>query len=854
MKLQSCVISAVVAAAAALAVHTGEAAEVSFTVKPWAERVGDKVKITFAVSAPTDVDAAILDGQGGVVRHLAAGVLGENAPAPFKKASLTQELVWDGKDDDGHRVLGAGVIDASSLRVRVRAGLKVTSAGTAFAEYTGADTLREVMGLAVGPGGRVYVLSRRWQRGWWTATTVHVFRRDGSYEKTIKPFPSGLPPERVSAITSLREHGRPLPTIYRVVAMSFYPYEDVAQQPAVTADGSLHLLVVPAAYRKEPLKRLATIDADGGIPYGAYAGAVLAEKTAPGQVHLAPSSDGKAVYIAGLERLPGEEVRPNVPAVHKVPLPQRSPAQVFMGEPEETGSDESHLNDPRGLATDGKGHLFVADRGNNRIVVVRETDARVMGTFSVPTPGWVGVHHKTGAVYVESEDNVVKFGGWRNPKQVSRLRLPPLAERDRQRTRWSFALDYEAEPAVLWLGRDRGEDWLMRSVDEGETWSEPERAGCQPARTFWNIAVGQDRRTVACKVGWNVLRILDEETGATRDLQLTGSPGQTYRLGPNGQIYGMDHWRYGIRRWDKEGKPLPFPASIDHPELEGRLFNVPSGTTSWERDFCVDRAGNVYTKHRGKQYHGRMRVDEYDRDGNFKRTVIWVVSDGALGPRVDGQGNVYIAECIKPPGSPYPAFFKDKLPDVKIDWKGDVAYTYRWMYGSMVKFSPKGGAVWFPIRRDVDVYAFDGEPQIAPSLAKEPFEFVEGDRMRIDSGELQGALWWRYGCSYLLDMHPGHNRRCHCTASEFDVDDYGRVFYPDQGRFCVVVLDPHGNEITRFGRYGNQDDAQEGTAIAWTVGLGVSDRYVYVADAFNRQVLRCALEYTREEIRAVRAR
>ncbi len=854
MKLQSCVISALVAAAATLAVHTGEAAEASFTVKPKAERVGDKVEISLAVSAPTDVEVAVLNAKGKVVCHLGAGLLGKNAPVPFKKASLTQELVWDGKDDDGHRALGVGAKDADSFRVRVRAGLKVTSAGTAFAEHTGPDTLREVIGLAAGPGGRVYVLSRRWQRVWWTATTVHVFRRDGSYEKTIKPFPSTLPVRRVSAITLLEADGHPLPTIYRVAAMSFYPYEDVAQQPAVTADGSLHLLVVPAAYRKEPLKRLATIDADGGIPYETYAGAVLAENTAPGQVHLAPSSDGKAVYMTGLERLPGEEVRPNVPAVHKVPLPPRSPAQVFFGELEETGSDESHLNDPRGLATDGKGHLFVADRGNNRILVVREADARGVSTFPVPAPGWVGVHHKTGAVYVESEGSIIKFGGWRNPEEVSRLGLPELPERERGRTRWSFALDYEAEPAVLWLGRDRGEDWLIRCVDDGRTWSDLKRAGYQPARTFWNIAVGQDRRTVACKVGWNVLRILDEETGETRDLQLAGSSGQTYRLGPNGQIYGMDHWRYGIRRWDREGKPLPFPASIDHPELKGRLFNVPSGTTSWERDFCVDRAGNVYTKHRGKQYHGRMRVDEYDRDGNFKRTVIWVVSDGAIGPRVDGQGNIYLAECIKPTGVPYPSFFQGKLPDVKIDKKGDVAYTYRWMYGSIIKFSLKGGAVWFPVRQDRDVYGFDGEARIDPSLPKESFEFAQGDRMRIDTGELQGALWWRYGCSYLLDMHPGHNRRCHCTAVEFEVDDYGRVFYPDQGRFSIVVLDTNGNQIARFGRYGNQDDAQEGVAIGWMVGLGISDRYVYVADAFNRQVLRCALEYTREEICAVRAR
>ena len=56
-----------------------------------------------------------------------------------------------------------------------------------------------------------------------------------------------------------------------------------------------------------------------------------------------------------------------------------------------------------------------------------------------------------------------------------------------------------------------------------------------------------------------------------------------------------------------------------------------------------------------------------------------------------------LAESIRPVGVPYPDFFKGRLPDVKIDLKGTVAKQYTWMYGSVIKFSPRGGAVWFPI-------------------------------------------------------------------------------------------------------------------------------------------------------------
>jgi len=114
------------------------------------------------------------------------------------------------------------------------------------------------------------------------------------------------------------------------------------------------------------------------------------------------------------------------------------------------------------------------------------------------------------------------------------------------------------------------------------------------------------------------------------------------------------------------------------------------------------------------------------------------------------------------------------------------------------------------------------------------------------------------------------------------IRDSGRTFYTDQGRFRVVVLDTGGNEITAFGGYGNQDycgpdsyvvdpdgkflrprskdDPQDlvspftkpEIAFNWFVGLGVSDRYAYVADGGNRRVVRVRLDYAAEETTAVK--
>ena len=144
---------------------------------------------------------------------------------------------------------------------------------------------------------------------------------------------------------------------------------------------------------------------------------------------------------------------------------------------------------------------------------------------------------------------------------------------------------------------------------------------------------------------------------------------------------------------------------------------------------------------------------------------------------------------------------------------------------------------------------------------------------------LQGAEWWRFGFSPQSDRAGGP---CHCTGTSFDVDDFGRVFYPDQVRFRAVVLDTNGNEILHFGSYGNQNYwgpdsyvpdprgkflrprrkndpkdlvspfSEPEMALGWIVGIVVTDKHIYVADAVNRRVLRCRIGYAAEETCAIR--
>jgi len=185
-----------------------------------------------------------------------------------------------------------------------------------------------------------------------------------------------------------------------------------------------------------------------------------------------------------------------------------------------------------------------------------------------------------------------------------------------------------------------------------------------------------------------------------------------------------------------------------------------------------------------------------------------------------------------------------------------------------VKFGPQGGHFWLKTRSDKD------RPLADPVKLPESFKREQITAThRGDANLMQGALWMQPGVAHCGDASVG-NYHCHCTGCDFDVDDFGRTFAPDNGRQRVTVLDTNGNVILHFGAYGNQDCcgpesyvfdpkkkhlrprcpedpndlrspfADPEIALNWIIGLAVTDRHAYVADCANRRVLRVRLDYT----------
>ena len=157
----------------------------AFAQKPSVKLVSkDRYEITFAVKGNCDVAVAIVEdeeavaggngnvaGRPRIVRHLGSGVLGANAPKPFRKNSLKQTIYWNGQDD-----LQAYVKEPERLRVRVMLGLK-----PAFERLLGDagpyNLFGYVWGIAIDQDA-AYVFAKGSGNG---QLHLRTFDRDGKY-------------------------------------------------------------------------------------------------------------------------------------------------------------------------------------------------------------------------------------------------------------------------------------------------------------------------------------------------------------------------------------------------------------------------------------------------------------------------------------------------------------------------------------------------------------------------------------------------------------------------------------------------------------------------------------------------
>src|SRR5262249_16770347 len=205
---------------------TVTAQELSFKNPPTATKQGEKTVIAFTLSQPSDVEVAVLDGSGKVVRHLAAGVLGKKeAPPEPLKPGLAQSLAWDGKNDQG-KPAGQG-----PFKARVRAGMRVEFGRTiGDSAYNFNETM--CRGLVVDAKGDLYMMGMKGRDG--VTFFLRVFDRKGNYLREILPYPSTLAQKDREPFgqVSLPGFEQSLPMNYYSLWPVFYPFQNTGRSPA----------------------------------------------------------------------------------------------------------------------------------------------------------------------------------------------------------------------------------------------------------------------------------------------------------------------------------------------------------------------------------------------------------------------------------------------------------------------------------------------------------------------------------------------------------------------------------------------------------------------------------------------
>jgi len=285
-----------------------------------------------------------------------------------------------------------------------------------------------------------------------------------------------------------------------------------------------------------------------------------------------------------------------------------------------------------------------------------------------------------------------------------------------------------------------------------------------------------------------------------------------------------------VSRYSLALKALPFAA-----EISGLGTSRLRG-----RGLTADRRGNLYIlwqKPKDKQTKGDAEdanaLAVYGPDGKLIHEKLIDSQIRSINSvRLDPAGNIYLAVGIRPAEKRVPDAFAGM--DLGRPWKYSMNSTaldwYTLMYGSIVKFGSEGGEIRTGIGGTPVSYGYDNKT------------------------EIKGAKWVYFGAS---NVPSWRTRRtpdvCLCESPRFDVDDFGRSFFPDVCRFRIGVIDPAGNEICFFGSYGNQDSGGPESPIpvpevplCWPHAVAVGDEAVYIGDRLNRRVLRVKIAYAAE--------
>ena len=135
------------------------------------------------------------------------------------------------------------------------------------------------------------------------------------------------------------------------------------------------------------------MNSDGTIPRDWLDGPTIGPGVTSGYTHLALAPDEKSVYFCGLASDEYGKTRQNV--VSRVGLGVDYVPEIIFGTVGKALAGQEGLTDPRGVAVDHEGRVYVSDFGNDRIVVL-DPAGKYLGDLAVKGAEAIAVLRRPG--------------------------------------------------------------------------------------------------------------------------------------------------------------------------------------------------------------------------------------------------------------------------------------------------------------------------------------------------------------------------------------------------------------------------------------------------------------------------
>jgi hypothetical protein len=598
-----------------------------FTEKPSLQKSGDRVEIRFAVKAFCDATIAIEDETGRILRHLASGVLGDNAPEPFQKDSLRQVIFWDGKDDAERYV-----DNRAQLTVRVSLGLKPMFEKVLFWEPK--KRMSESSPIVCASAEGVFIYDGM------SVDYVRKFDHQGNYVRTVYPFPA----DKLPSIDGLTWHQYPqdsarLPVKGNFLQNTMLTSGANALDATYKADGRRFdsvvsgknghygMYVCGATAIATANKRLALasisvnrIGADGGStgrsfkgPKVSFPAQLRALHEHPGGIHqigprsAALSPDGRWLYLSFYFWNQAWN-QDGLHGVLKVDMESDAEPTVFAGsfKQNDFGSENGRFCYATAVACDSQGRVYVGDYMNDRIQVF-SADGKHLKNIPTPKPVEVAIHHKTGEIYCSSwllgnyklvelaDDSAKAHKVVHIPARLSRL-----GSFDDPRLLQTFDLSFEKYDSKVWQYMGVRRDGLQYRVAL-DSWSDIPTLWMVPGVAYTSEYQGDRQVELWEKGGIRLLQEKDGKLQVIRDFGLEASK-SIKRMRP--PVYGRQRLYVNPRSgklYVGEGQ-APDGTGCEKAFLE--LVEIDPDTSEISlrplpfdaEDMCFDIEGNAYLR------------------------------------------------------------------------------------------------------------------------------------------------------------------------------------------------------------------------------------------------------------------